>query len=89
VAVAPLADAEAAARRAASWLGLAMLAAAALLGVLLLAIVRNMTRPLSQLSALADRIADGEREQSLDLQRADEIGAGRSTEFDDGTPAGI
>lgn len=75
VAVAPLADAEAAARRAAGWLGLAMLAAAALLGVLLLAIVRNMTRPLSQLSALADRIAVGEREQSLDLHRADEIGA--------------
>ncbi len=75
VAVAPLADAEVAARRAAAWLGLAMLASAALLGVLLLAIVRNITRPLSQLSALADRIAAGEREQAIDLQRADEIGA--------------
>ena len=67
-----------------------MLAAAALLGVLLLAIVRNITRPLSQLSALADRIAVGEREQSLDLHRADEIGAlARSAEFDDGAPAGL
>jgi len=75
VAVAPLADAEAAARRAAAWLGLAMLAAAALLCVVLLVLVRNITRPLSQLSALADRIAAGEREQRLDLPRADEIGA--------------
>lgn len=75
VAVAPLTDAEAAARRAAVWLGFAMLAAATLLCVLLLAVVRNITRPLSQLSGLADRIAMGEREQSLDLRRADEIGA--------------
>jgi signal transduction histidine kinase len=75
VAVAPLADAEAAARRAAVWLGIAMLAAAALLCGLLLMVVRNITRPLSQLSGLADRIAGGEREQSLDLHRADEIGA--------------
>jgi len=75
VAVAPLADAEAAALRAAVWLGFAMLAAAALLCGLLLAVVRNITRPLSQLSGLADRIAAGEREQSLDLHRADEIGA--------------
>lgn len=75
IAVAPLTDAEAAARRAAAWLGLAMLAAAALLGLLLLVVVRNITRPLSQLSGLADRIAAGEREQSLELRRADEIGA--------------
>lgn len=75
VAVAPLADAKAAARRAAAWLGFAMLAAAALLCVVLLALVRNITRPLSHLSALADRIAAGEREQRLDLPRSDEIGA--------------
>lgn len=75
VAVAPLADAEAAARRAAAWLGFAMLAAAAALCIVLLALVRSITRPLSQLSALADRIAAGEREQRLDLPRADEIGA--------------
>jgi signal transduction histidine kinase len=75
VAVAPLADAAAAARRAAWWLGIAMLAATALLGTVLLAIVRNITRPLGQLSALADRIASGEREQPLDVRRADEIGA--------------
>ena len=75
VAVSPLTDAAAAARRAALWLGLAMLAAAALLAGLLLALVRSITRPLSELSALADRIAAGERRQRLDLPRRDEIGA--------------
>ena len=75
IAVVSLTDAEAAARRAAAWLGLAMFVATALLGLLLLAVVRNITRPLSQLSGLADRIAGGEREKSLDLRRADEIGA--------------
>jgi len=74
VAVSPLTDAAAAARRAALWLGLAMLAAAALLAGLLLALVRSITRPLSELSALADRIAAGERRQRLDLPRSDEIG---------------
>ena len=57
------------------WLGLAMLTAASLLAALLLALVRNITRPLSELSALADRIATGERSQRLDLPRSDEIGA--------------
>lgn len=75
VAVAPLGDAEAAAGRAAIGLGLAMLAAAAALCILLLVLVRNITRPLSQLSALADRIALGERDERIDLPRADEIGA--------------
>ena len=75
VAVAPLGDAAAAARRAARWLGLAMLAATAFLGAVLLTLVRNITRPLAQLSAFADRIAAGEREQRLELPRADEIGA--------------
>jgi signal transduction histidine kinase len=75
VAVAPLGDAASAAGRAARWLGLAMLAATAVLGAVLLALVRNITRPLAQLSALADRIAAGEREQRLELPRADEIGA--------------
>jgi signal transduction histidine kinase len=75
IAVAPLGDAAAAARRAAWWLGLAMLAAAAVLGLVLLTLVRNITRPLAQLSALADRIAAGERKQRLELARADEIGA--------------
>jgi signal transduction histidine kinase len=75
IAVAPLGDAESAARRAAWWLGLAMLAASAVLGAVLLALVRNITRPLAQLSALADRISAGEREQRLELPRADEIGA--------------
>jgi signal transduction histidine kinase len=74
VAVAPLGDVAAAADRAARWLGFAMLAAAALLGTVLLVMVRNITRPLSQLCALADRIAAGEREERLDLARADEIG---------------
>jgi len=74
VAVAPLGDVGAAADRAARWLGFAMLAAAALLGTVLLVMVRNITRPLSQLSALADRIAAGERDERLDLARADEIG---------------
>ncbi len=75
VAVAPLGDAAAAAASAARWLGLAMLAATALLGAVLLALVRNITRPLAQLSAFADRIAAGERQHRLDLPRADEIGA--------------
>lgn len=75
VAVAPLGDAAAAARSAARWLGLAMLAATAVLGAVLLALVRNITRPLAQLSAFADRIAAGEREHRLELPRADEIGA--------------
>ena len=75
VAVTSLEDATAAARRAALWLGLAMLTAAALLAALLLSLVRNITRPLSELSALADRIATGERSQPLDLPRSDEIGA--------------
>jgi signal transduction histidine kinase len=75
VAVAPLGDADAAAKRAARWLGLAMLAATAVLGAVVLTLVRNITRPLAQLSALADRIAAGEREQRLHLARADEIGA--------------
>lgn len=75
VAVAPLSDATAAATRATWWLGLAMLAAAVALAAVVLALVRNITRPLAQLSALADRIASGEREQHLDLARADEIGA--------------
>jgi signal transduction histidine kinase len=75
VAVAPLGDAAAAARSAARWLGLAMLAATAVLGAIVLALVRNITRPLAQLSAFADRIAAGEREHRLELPRADEIGA--------------
>jgi signal transduction histidine kinase len=75
VAVTSLADASSAARRAALWLGLAMLTAASLLAALLLSLVRNITRPLSELSALADRIATGERRQRLDLPRSDEIGA--------------
>ncbi len=75
VAVAPLGDAESAARRAAWWLGLAMLAATVVLGAVLLVLVRNITRPLAELSALADRIAAGEREQRVELPRADEIGA--------------
>jgi len=75
VAVAPLGDAAAAARSAARWLGLAMLAATAVLGAVLLALVRSITRPLAQLSAFADRIAAGEREHRLELPRADEIGA--------------
>ena len=75
VAVAPLGDAAAAARSAARWLGLAMLAATAILGAILLALVRNITRPLAQLSAFADRIAAGEREHRIELPRADEIGA--------------
>ena len=75
VAVAPLGDAVAAARSAAWWLGLAMLAATAVLGAVLLTLVRSITRPLAQLSAFADRIAAGEREQRLELPRADEIGA--------------
>jgi signal transduction histidine kinase len=75
VAVTSLEDATAAARRAALWLGLAMLTAAALLAALLLSLVRNITRPLSELSALADRIATGERSHPLDLPRSDEIGA--------------
>ena len=52
VAVAPLGDAAAAARSAARWLGLAMLAATAILGAILLALVRNITRPLAQLRPL-------------------------------------
>ena len=79
VAVAPLGDAAAAARSAARWLGLAMLAATAVLGAVLLTLVRNITRPLAQLSAFADRIAAGEREQRLELPRADEIGALRDS----------
>ncbi len=75
VAVAPLGDAAAAARSAARWLGLAMLAATAVLGAVVLTLVRSITRPLAQLSAFADRIAAGEREQRLELPRADEIGA--------------
>ena len=75
VAVAPLGDAASAATRAARWLGLAMLAATAFLGAVLLTLVRNITRPLAQLSAFADQIAAGEREQRLALPRADEIGA--------------
>ena len=75
VAVAPLGDAAAAARSAARWLGLAMLAATAVLGAIVLALVRNITRPLAQLSAFADRIAAGEREHRIELPRADEIGA--------------
>jgi len=75
VAVVALGDAEDAARRAAVWLGLAMLAATAMLCAVLLWQVRNITRPLSLLAAFADRIAAGERERTLELPRADEIGA--------------
>ena len=75
VAVAPLGDVASAATRAARWLGFAMLAASALLAVLVLIVVRSITRPLAQLSGLADRIAAGERKQRVDLPRADEIGA--------------
>jgi signal transduction histidine kinase len=75
VAVAPLGDAVAAARRAALWLSLAMLTATAVLGAVVLTLVRSITRPLSQLSALADRIAAGERKQRVELPRRDEIGA--------------
>ena len=75
VAVTSLEDATAAARRAAVWLGLAMLTAAALLAALLLSLVRGITRPLSELSALADRIATGERSERVHLPRPDEIGA--------------
>jgi signal transduction histidine kinase len=75
VAVTSLEDATAAARRAALWLGLAMLTAAALLAALLLSLVRSITRPLSELSSLADRIATGERSERVELSRPDEIGA--------------
>jgi signal transduction histidine kinase len=52
-----------------------MLTAAALLAALLLSLVRSITRPLSELSALADRVATGERGERVDLPRPDEIGA--------------
>jgi signal transduction histidine kinase len=52
-----------------------MLGAAAALSAVLLALTRSITRPLAELAALADRIAGGEREQSVELPRADEIGA--------------
>lgn len=75
VAVVPLADAQGAARRAALGLGLAMLAAGTLLAVLLLALVRGITRPLGDLAAFANRIAAGERGERLELPRGDEIRA--------------
>jgi signal transduction histidine kinase len=75
VAVAPLADADRAAAHATRWLGFAMVTATIVLGAVLLLLVRSITRPLSELSRLADRIAAGERNSRVDLGRADEIGA--------------
>jgi signal transduction histidine kinase len=61
-------------RNAAGWLGLAMLAATAILAAFGGLIARGITRPLGELATMADRIAAGERELSIAYPKADEIG---------------
>jgi signal transduction histidine kinase len=61
-------------RDAAAWLGLAMLAATAILAAFGALFARGITRPLGELAMMAGRIAGGERELSIAYAKADEIG---------------
>lgn len=74
VGVTSLAETREAVRRAALALGLAMLAAIAVLTLVLRRLVRGITTPLEQLAAMAGRIANGERGVSSNIRGRDEIG---------------
>ena len=74
IGVTSLAEAQDAVQRAAWALGLAMLAAIAVLTLVVLRLVRGITQPLEQLSDMARRIAAGERRVSANVSSLDEIG---------------
>lgn len=74
VGVSSLADTHRAVRRAALALALAMLAAIAVLTLVLLRLVRSITRPLETLANVARRIAAGERQVASGIGGTDEIG---------------
>ena len=62
------------ARDSALLLGAAMLLAAAVLALVGSYFTRSITRPVTDLAHMADRIADGERDFSIDISEGNEIG---------------
>jgi signal transduction histidine kinase len=74
-AVGSLADVRAAARTAGLWFGLAAALATVLLGAAGFRLLRGITGPVTRLSRMAERIADGEREVEVPIEQPDEIGA--------------
>jgi len=75
VVLASLRDARTAAREAAVATGIAALLVGGLLVLVLYHLVRNITRPLSQLAEAADQVAEGRRDIRLQIARDDELGA--------------
>ena len=62
------------ARDSALLLGAAMFLAAAVLALVGSFFTRSITRPVTDLAQMADRIADGERDFSIDISEGNEIG---------------
>lgn len=62
------------ARDSALLLGAAMFLAAAVLALVGSFFTRSITRPVTDLADMADRIADGERDFSIDINESNEIG---------------
>jgi signal transduction histidine kinase len=75
LAVRSLAVTRVAAARAGGLLALALLVTSLLVGVVGYFLVRGITRPIERVAQMADRIALGERDLRLDLERTDEVGA--------------
>lgn len=74
-AVARTDDMRAAARQTGIGLGITTLLATLLLGIAAHRLVRSIVRPVERLSAMAERIAEGERDVRVGVERVDEIGA--------------
>ncbi len=75
LAVRSLAVTRVAAARAGRLLALALLVTSLLVGVVGYFLVRGITRPIERVAQMADRIALGERNLRLGLERTDEVGA--------------
>jgi signal transduction histidine kinase len=73
--LASLTDARTAARKAALATGFAALLVGGLLVLILYHVVRSITRPLTKLALVADQVAEGRRDVSLQIERDDELGA--------------
>jgi len=73
--LASLTEARTAARRAALATGVAALFVGGTLVLILYQLVRGITRPLSQLAQLADELAEGRRDVTLQAESDDELGA--------------
>lgn len=74
VAAAPLAEARAVSRDAAFLLAAAMIVAALVLALFTSIFVRSITRPVTDLAELANQVAEGQRDVTVDIDQENEIG---------------